>query len=270
MAAILWIDWLKGHLRTRFPCTFNILRRFYRLLIDYWKPPQGDLVSALERFCEVRTKQTRLSFIQVGANTGNDEFASLRRRYHWKGVMLEPQKEVFEELVRLNREEGVVFEQAAISDHECEKTLYKVAFSNARWATGLASFEKQMIERHIKDGFIVGRAAREGVTLPEYPEEYYATEIVRCTTLRCLVEKHRLESFDILLVDTEGHDYEIVKQIGQLRHSPRVILFEHKHLSTRDFKHCVRFLRSRRFRLLADDTNTIAIAEGETRDVMTG
>jgi FkbM family methyltransferase len=252
---------LKTFVQTRFPRLYRLARKAYFLPRDYWKPRSGSVVQILEGFC-FNSGNSDMRFIQVGANNGNDEFAHLRKRYCWKGVMVEPQKDVFDELVQSNQAPGIAFEMVAIADQECEKTLYKISFSKAAWATGMASFDKSVMETYIKNGWIAKCAAQEGVALPAKVEDYYTSETVRCVSLKTLLEKHRITSLDVFIVDTEGHDYFVVKQIEHLSFRPRVVLFEHKNLPDRDFKACVGLLRSWGYRLSSDDSNTIGVRQG--------
>jgi FkbM family methyltransferase len=248
---------LKEIIRAKFPSMFRLMRWLYRLPKNYWKPPEGDAGCILERFC--RNLSRPLTFVQVGANDGNDEFASLRRRYHWSGVMVEPQKRVYDQLVQSNSEPGIAFEMAAIADQDGARTLYEISFSKAQWATALASFDYNVIEKHIKDGYIASCAMKEGVSLPSRVEDYCIRESVQCITLKSLGERHHLDSLDILLVDTEGYDYEIVRQIPQLHDPPKVVLFEHKHLSKSNYLACIQMLRALKYDLHADGCNCIGV-----------
>ena len=173
--------------------------------------------------------------------------------------MVEPQKDVFDELVRSTRESGIAFEQLAITDQECEMTLYKISFSNASWATTLASFEKRVIEKSINDGWVAACAAKEGIDLPAQTKDYCISETIQCTTLKKLLNKHHISALDLLLVDTEGHDFVVVKQIGDLEFRPRIVVFEHKLLSRSDFKACIDRLRALGYQLHADTANTIGV-----------
>lgn len=249
--------WFKRAYRSR---TFGLLKQTYRFPLDFWKPKSGSILNILEAFCS-KNAHACIRFIQIGANNGNDEFAPIRRKYHWAGVMIEPQKDVFDELVRSNQDPQIAFEQVAIANQECEKTLYKISFSKAPWATTLASFDKSVIEKHIHSGWVAACAANEGVAVPSRTGDYFISETVRCTTLRQLVEKHHIPVLSILLVDTEGHDHEIVKQIEELEIPPRVVLFEHVHLSSKDFRACVDLMKLRGYRLYSDGGNTIGVME---------
>jgi FkbM family methyltransferase len=150
---------------------------------------------------------------------------------------------------------------AAINDQDGTKTLHEISFSTAQWATALASFDYKVIEKHIENGYIASCAMKEGVSLPSHVEDYCTRESVQCMTLKSLVERHHLDSLDILLVDTEGYDYEVVKQIPELEKPPKVVIFEHKHFTSLKYKTCIKLLRSLKFELHADSSNCIAIQE---------
>ena len=214
-------------------------------------------MALLEQFCA--RSQRPLIFIQVGANNGNDEFKELRTRYGWTGIMVEPQRDVFADLVRRNSDNGIEFEPVAISDCERELQLYKISFSNSDWAHTLASFDRKVLERSIRDGWVSRCAAADGIIPPESTDEWIEVEVVRCMTLKQLLDKHQIGNFDLLIMDTEGHDYEIVKQVGQLKRKPRAIVFEHKLLPTTTHKTAISLLRSWGYSLAADDSNTIAV-----------
>lgn len=241
------------------PLLYRILRWLYRLPGNYWKPDEGDLCRLLERFCQRLNRP--ITFVQVGANDGNDEFALLRRRYHWTGVMVEPQRRVYEQLAKSNCEPGIIFEMTAIGTHDGVQTLYEISFSKAKWATELASFDYDVIWKHINNGYIVECARKDGLPLPVRSEDYCTKKSVPCLTLKSLIEKHHLDSLDVLLVDTEGYDSEIVKQIIQLPHPPRLVFFEHKHLSKPDYLACINMLRGLKYELQADSCNCIGVRQ---------
>jgi FkbM family methyltransferase len=233
------------------------MRWLYRFPNGRWKPPEQDVCQLLERLC--REVDRPLTFVQVGANDGNDEFASMRRRYHWQGVMVEPQRKVFDELVQSNSRPGIAFEMAAIADQDGARTLYEISFSEAQWATALASFDYNVIQKHINNGYIASCANKQGVPLPARIEDYCTCESVQCITLKSLVEKHHLHALDILVVDTEGYDYDIVKQIPQLHSPPKVVIFEHKHLLKSNYRASIRMLHALNYELHADGCNCIGI-----------
>jgi FkbM family methyltransferase len=246
---------LKDVVRKDAPTLFKLLRCVYRFPGNYWRPVPCSIVDQLRCYCG---DHKPITFVQIGANDGNDDFADLRREFKWNGIMVEPQEDVFCRLVAANQFPGVTFERVAIAAKSGTRPLFKIGFSQAHWATTLTSFDRSIIEKHIADGWIGRCAAAEGIDLPQIDDEIYATELVKCVTLAGLVEKHKLGTVDVLLIDTEGSDLEILLQITQLSQLPDIIVFEHKHMQLGDFHRSCRWLRSLGYYLCGDSTNTLA------------
>lgn len=58
-----------------------------------------------------------------------------------------------------------------------------------------------------------------------------AKETVQCITFDTLVQRNRVKRIDLLQIDTEGFDFEIIKMINFDRIKPRILQFEHRHLT---------------------------------------
>lgn len=88
-----------------------------------------------------------LYFMQIGGNEGlvSDPIFKLIKQLPWKGIIVEPQWDVFHsQLKRTYRfEKKVILENVAIAREEGFRTIYKLNFSDSRWATGLATFDKK-------------------------------------------------------------------------------------------------------------------------------
>ena len=97
-------------------------------------------------------------FIQIGANDGvsGDPIYRFIQEFDWTGILVEPQKEVFDTKLQIlyGTNPKIHLENVAVAEEYGHMTLYKVAFSNSRWATGLASFKNSHIEKHIVNGYI--------------------------------------------------------------------------------------------------------------------
>ena len=64
---------------------------------------------------------------------------------------------------------------------------------------------------------------------------------------------------ELIQIDTEGHDYEVIKLIDFARLQPRVVLYEHFHLSETDRRACQAFLAERGFECIERHYDTIAL-----------
>lgn len=167
-------------------------------------------------FDEMIRKYSRpdFTFVQVGANDGKrfDPIHHYVTAHKWKGLVVEPIREYFEDLQRTYASEPqVICCNYAIYDDERPVTLYR-ADPNANlpeWTKGIASLNEQhsLKSETPRDAMIAEQA--QGIPLPT------------------LLRKHGLERVDLLVVDTEGYDYHVVKMVDFDAHPPQIIRFEH-------------------------------------------
>jgi FkbM family methyltransferase len=258
-------DRLRFRVAARFGTAFGW---FYRRFHTPRPGSLGDLLSTLS----CRTPEP-LTVLQVGANDGLkwDPLHKFIRRDRWRGILLEPQTPVFRDwLEPLHaRNPRITTVNAALGPEDGQMNLYRIGFSRARWATGLASFQREQIERVIESPHVRRHAAKEGVVIPDDPRERIAADPVEVLSIATLLQRHPLERLDLLFVDTEGFDFEIVKLFdlrapgaagsGPLR--PRMIVYENAHLSDDDAAACVDLLRAAQYRVGELGPNSFAVAE---------
>lgn len=234
-----------------------LVSMFYRAT---YKPKPGTIAEILDEFSKLNSPVT---FIQVGANDGfyHDPLHKFIRMYAWKGVLLEPQPAVFRHyLSKLHRKTpGVHAINAALSDRDGEQTMYKIAFSDLRWATGLTSFKKEALEKAIDSGHVGRLAARYGEKLPATRSEYIGEEKIQSITAETLIAKFDLKKIDWVQIDAEGFDYEIIKLLKIDQTKPRVIVYEKSHLSEEDQQACLRLLRANNYEVTNIDENTVSM-----------
>jgi FkbM family methyltransferase len=179
-------------------------------------------------------------FVQVEANDGqsSDPIHHLIKLYHWKGVLVEPLSDAFARLTKTYEgEPQLIMENAAVAREEGTLTLWTVAGSNGQ----LATFDRAALLRR-------------------YPDESGVIEVpVRTISMTTLLAKHRVDHIDLLQIDAEGFDYEVIKMtLGGSRPRPRLIRYEHLHLSPADRVACVDFLGERGYKMYRDELDTVA------------
>ena len=81
---------------------------------------------------------------------------------------------------------------------------------------------------------------------------------VNCVTFDTLFFQTNLKYVDVLQIDTEGYDYEIIKLFNVERRKPRIINFEHAHLSDDDWNACVSMLISTGYHVAVAGHDTLA------------
>jgi FkbM family methyltransferase len=193
------------------------------------------------------------AFIQVGSHDGgsNDPIRRLIVTLGWKGVLIEPQPEVFDQLVASYRGCGhrLAFENAAVATEDGNKTLYRIrpdAPGMPSWSTQLASFDLKTILHHRR-------------LIPDIAK-YIEEVTVPCVTLQTVASRHGFDKIDLLQIDAEGYDAEIIKAIPFATMRPRFIAFEHKHLSPSEYDTCCRSLIDHDYCLALGSFDTYAVS----------
>lgn len=196
-------------------------------------------------------------FIQVGANDGAQDDPLFRSvlRYGLRGLLVEPQPKVFAQLVEnYSGVEGLAFEQAAIAPDEGVRTMYSYPEhlqSKGFNLSELASFDREHVLRCYRN------MARR-LELKQPPEELLVEIDVPCIRFETLLDRHGVERFDFLQIDTEGFDYEILKMVDLERFAPSIINYEHMNLSLPDKRECWARLRDHGYRCAIHGINTLA------------
>lgn len=225
----------------------GIMNGYYKL---FFKPKGNDLLARIDQHAQGKSP---FFFLQIGGNDGfiKDPIFKFVKKYPWKGIIVEPQQEVFEKKLKrtYRNEKKVKLENVAIADQSGKRKLWKLAVSDSRWATGLATFNKETLIYQIERNYVSDRLKREGKPVPENTEDYLTYEEVDCMTIHDLLDKHQMDHLDLLQIDTEGYDFEIIKTIDFSRLKPGMISFESEHLSESDQIACRKLLEEQGYRL---------------------
>lgn len=233
---------------------------FMKLYCKYFYEPKPNTLK--EKLNEKMKGKQPFYFVQVGGNDGfaNDPLFKFVKKYNLQGVILEPQKEVFNN--RLKRTyrgtKGVALENLAVSDKSGMRKLYKIAVSNSRWATGLATFDKEVLEGQVRGDRVQSKARRESAELPSNLDDWITYEEVDCITIEDVLKKHNMQELDLLQIDTEGYDYEIIKTIDFSKLKPSFIAFEYVHLSQQEQEECKQLLRQNGYEITEFDNDILA------------
>ena len=189
-------------------------------------------------------------FVQIGANDGviYDPLFPYVRRYHWAGILVEPVPCYFERLKEHHRDNpGLIFENVAIAEHEGVRDFFRLRedldFLPA-WCHGLGTFHREVLLTH-------------KWALPDI-EDYIVTHQVPCITLSTLFHRHRVGTIDLFLVDTEGHDYQVLRQLDLDKIKPRLIVYEHRYFKPIDLKACESLLTQHNYSFDKHLGNTLA------------
>ena len=160
------------------------------------------------------------SLIQIGANDGisHDHLHNIIKKFKLESLLLEPIKKYYIDLKKnYSNYENVRFENSALSINNEILFLYKVNPEHfTKYGTlsgGISSFYKEHLLKH-------------GIK-----EKHIIQEKVNQISFDQLLKKYSINSFDLLLIDTEGYDCHIVNDFFlKVKKIRPIIIFEWSHI----------------------------------------
>ena len=203
-----------------------------------------------------------MRFLQIGGNDGfsNDPIHKFIKRDGWQGVILEPLPDVFEQYLQkvYAKDDGVETINAALGEEDSVTTIYRIGFSKARWATGLTTFRREVLEEAFRSGHVNRKARKEGLKEVPSAEKGIVEEQVEVISFQTLTERYTLKGLDLVQIDTEGYDFEIIKLIDFEAVKPTLVIYEHVHLTSKAKEDCEHYLISLGYQLEEFGVNTVA------------
>ncbi|MGZ5503981.1 MAG: FkbM family methyltransferase [Chthoniobacterales bacterium] len=175
--------------------------------------------------------------VQIGANDGSagDPLVAAFEKTRWSGLLVEPVPHLYEALVARYRDRpNISVARAAISTRDGEALLYRlreIPGETPQWFSQLATLDRNVLLKH-----------RDSIPNIESLIVEERTPTVRLGTL---FEKHDVKRIDFLVIDTEGHDYEILRDFDFARFHPTLLMFEHQHLTAHDKAAAYALLKAR-------------------------
>lgn len=211
-----------------------------------------DFESFLYRHLAVHKSFT---FLQIGANDGvmNDPIYqfNMNNKSVVSGFVLEPLSDIYEKLVENYQScQNIKPFNLAIHATESEMVLHRIKPEYAtrvpNFARGIASFD----ETHWQKTTLVSNAA------------YMEQVKVKCISFAEFVKSNDIKKLDLLLLDTEGYDYQILMSIDFTYIKPRMIRFEHgvrdKVMSPEKFMEVCSHLNSFGYQIIAESYDATA------------
>lgn len=191
-------------------------------------------------------------FIQIGANDGvqDDQLRPFVATTAWSGIMVEPLPSAFARLTRYyaDRRDRVVLENAAIADRDG-----RVAVHHPAWVDG----EEVMHHFDVLGSLSRDTVERTGqVLVPPLHQVSILSTDVPAMRFGSLCHKHAVARVDLLMIDAEGYDYEIVKQIDFHAYHHRLLVYEHRLLSPRHRDDCRSFVEGHGYDTLEERGDT--------------
>jgi FkbM family methyltransferase len=245
------IDGAAGMVRRVVP-RGSILFRNLKRLRTYL--PRRDIPSRVERmFTAFAAQYPRAYFIQIGSNDGSnlDPLRPFILRTEWRGILVEPVPYIFTRLVENYRgRAGLILENVAVGELNGTSNFYYLRKADNPtelpvWYETLGSFSREVILTH-KD------------SIPDI-EDRLVCEPVTCVTFDTLCRRHGVEGVDLIHIEAEGYDFRIIQQIDLGRLNPRILMFEHHHLSAADRIACRALLEKHGYEGFREELDTLCL-----------
>ncbi|MCX6929286.1 MAG: FkbM family methyltransferase [Verrucomicrobia bacterium] len=207
----------------------------------------------LDRILGHLDKSETIQFVQIGANDGKlgdpiYRYASSSAK--WRGVLVEPIGYLHARLKEnYSNRNNLVFEKVLVSASAGIKSVFFVDTNAFRdldglpaWAEGLGSVSADNIVGHL------------GTRI----KPYIGSESIETITLQTLLQRNAIRDLDLLVIDTEGHEWVILRQLRFATLKPKVIIVEFKHLG---YWSCYALIRKLRkyYRIMSNGDDLIAV-----------
>ena len=165
---------------------------------------------------------SEFGLVVLGAHLGVHIKKEIEQTLPKKVLLVEPVPHNIEAIKNnLKDFKDIVLEQVAISDKKEKKDFFFVKRSSIpklkkHWSSGIGSFNKSHILDHRSKRFQI-----EDIDIDKIS--------IQSITLQDLIEKYSITRIDKLLIDVEGSEYAILKNIDFNKINIKKIIFEYKH-----------------------------------------
>lgn len=186
-------------------------------------------------------KTDHLWIVRIGANdgvTGDHFWPVIEAHPDWHVLYIEPHPQAFERLLKYIP--GCIALNVAISETDEVRTMWEV-----RLPSDNPQFHHDMLSSFKRD--VVMKA---GSGFDPYEIQ------VRCVPLNTALLMAKFPAPDVYLIDTEGYDFEVMKQITN---RPKMVVWEFHHLSDEDQEAAVSMWADRGYEIHVTQFDVAAI-----------
>jgi len=161
----------------------------------------------------------------------------------WKGLMIEPIAHYFN---NLKKYPDIHYENIAVSDISGETEMHFInpeiiVGKSNQWLKGISSINGKGCFSYNKDKPLFKNCKKQKV---------------KTYTLNYLCEKYNIKNIDFLKIDTEGHDFHVLKSIDLNRIYVKMIKIEHKHINHTEV---IEYLKARNYIVYMEKEDMYAI-----------
>ncbi len=165
---------------------------------------------------------THFGLVVIGAHIGvhiKNEVENFKKE---KILLIEPVPHNIEAIKKnLLEYKDIIIEQLSLGDKKELRDFYfikeeSISKLKKHWASGIGSFNKDHILNHKSKRFQVKEEDIEKIN-------------ITCVRFEDLINKYSIKSIEKLLIDVEGSEYQILKDIDLKKVNIKKIIFEYKH-----------------------------------------
>ena len=181
----------------------------------------------------------------------------------WGGLLVEPVSDMFEALRDTYKNQPhIMLANCAISDHDGTMMMKRV---NPRAiAEGILPEEALGLTTGMMRGTLNHPNAFKN--FPQLTSEHIIEFSAPCFTLPKLLKQGKVDQIDVVVIDTEGADWLIARQLDLALYTPRLICLEHTSLSNEDRNACLQHFLSHGYTgaLCQEDRENFLFTKGLT------
>jgi FkbM family methyltransferase len=194
-------------------------------------------------------------FVQVGAMDGitHDPIYRFVIDLGWRGILVEPIPYLNKKLREnyANRD-GLIFEEIAIADFEGSIEMAFIDPDNVKpgvFEPGGFGTSTLMRDRGLLSGKNMPHQAAQIF------QQNTTTIEVSCCRLNTLFAKHQITKIDLMVIDVEGADWMVARQLSLETYRPRIVYLEYNHLSDYEKTACAAHFLNYGYRIYLDQNN---------------
>lgn len=149
--------------------------------------------------------------VEVGANEPTSYYSQswhLEEKLGWRCVLVEPNPELAEKARQLRRN-SQVYECACVASDDIQQLSLFIPLVNGEEVTGHAAIAKN---------------------IDDHAYSTHREVVIKARTLNRIIEESKLPQIDVLSIDVEGAEIEVLKGFDLVKHQPKLILLEDKHV----------------------------------------
>jgi len=189
----------------------------------------------------------RRFLVEVGANDGilKSKSRELILTKDWSGLFIEPIKFYFDKLVsNYANNNNTYFLNIGISSIQGKKTIYRINpdfLDDNSYGHGVNSLNRN----------------HKGIMRLEkqFGTDSLIAETIDCFPLSMIFEDRNITNIDLLIIDTEGYDFNVIQSIDFKKVKPNEIIYENKHLNEIN-NECEKYLKSLGYIITRKNTDT--------------